>query len=472
MTDFIDSLLSSMSSKFNEQKDVGTINLNEDKTLKWRGLHNNQYASVKKRKKALAMATATTTRETDTPENGNRAVGNDNPNEKITVKEHTNEIDDDANEQKPNRRILRRKLMDDIHDDGNKRGGRANRKRPVSTDSASSNAMDKIGGESTATIDAKVAERRSIRIRKTANNTDVGVQGEAAAVAAVATSTTTSATIAVADAKTITKTKLNDHIKLENESTESQQHVPRLRRSERTLHGTTTPIDTKDISLALASDAIVDGEQSTAAETEASTSTSVDSLKKIRKRNAEDRKLNNSNIETVSIASSTDVIILDDAQDDKKDVLLDKATYDCDSNESVLHANDLTTNDEKSLDASNVTDENQQIKIVDDTDNDVIILDAEPIGVGSGGGSGGDVSGAVTMKKRGRRPAAKLLPKIDVNLEQPQIATRSSRVKKSPKLNSDEADFSYSLSKKDKAINEQVNDESFLFLFIDRIFLL
>lgn len=66
MTDFIDTLLTSMSSKFNETNADLQINLNEDKTLKWRGLHNNQYAAVKKRNKDIkrgsektAAATAT-----------------------------------------------------------------------------------------------------------------------------------------------------------------------------------------------------------------------------------------------------------------------------------------------------------------------------------------------------------------------------------------------------------------------------
>lgn len=62
MTDFIDSLLTSMSSKFNETNtDLAPINLNEDKTLKWRGLHNNQYAAVKKRKDGKRNEKATTT---------------------------------------------------------------------------------------------------------------------------------------------------------------------------------------------------------------------------------------------------------------------------------------------------------------------------------------------------------------------------------------------------------------------------
>lgn len=52
MTDFI-GILNSMSKSF--QKEVETkkenekINLNADLTLKWRGLHRNQFASVKKK---------------------------------------------------------------------------------------------------------------------------------------------------------------------------------------------------------------------------------------------------------------------------------------------------------------------------------------------------------------------------------------------------------------------------------------
>lgn len=52
MTDFV-GILNSMSKSF--QKEVETkkenekINLNADVTLKWRGLHRNQFASVRKK---------------------------------------------------------------------------------------------------------------------------------------------------------------------------------------------------------------------------------------------------------------------------------------------------------------------------------------------------------------------------------------------------------------------------------------
>lgn len=68
MTDFIDTLLTSMSSKFNETNADLEINLNEDKTLKWRGLHNNQYAAVKKRNKDIKRGSEkTATAATDDP---------------------------------------------------------------------------------------------------------------------------------------------------------------------------------------------------------------------------------------------------------------------------------------------------------------------------------------------------------------------------------------------------------------------
>lgn len=44
MTDYLDTLLNSMSTKFNETE-VVDLNLNEDKTLKWRGLLNNKSAT-------------------------------------------------------------------------------------------------------------------------------------------------------------------------------------------------------------------------------------------------------------------------------------------------------------------------------------------------------------------------------------------------------------------------------------------
>lgn len=50
-----------MSEKFNQANKLVEINLNEDKTLKWRGLHNNQYAAAKRKKDGTPAATATTT---------------------------------------------------------------------------------------------------------------------------------------------------------------------------------------------------------------------------------------------------------------------------------------------------------------------------------------------------------------------------------------------------------------------------
>lgn len=49
-----------MSEKFNQANKLVEINLNEDKTLKWRGLHHNQYASAKRKKDGTAVTTTTT----------------------------------------------------------------------------------------------------------------------------------------------------------------------------------------------------------------------------------------------------------------------------------------------------------------------------------------------------------------------------------------------------------------------------
>lgn len=49
MTDLIDSILSSMSSKFNDIN-ITNVDITEDKTMKWRGMLNNKYASRRKEK--------------------------------------------------------------------------------------------------------------------------------------------------------------------------------------------------------------------------------------------------------------------------------------------------------------------------------------------------------------------------------------------------------------------------------------
>lgn len=58
MTDIRDDLLSSMSNTFNTTTDTVDINLNEDKTRKWKGLLNNKSASNRQRKDGGILAVA------------------------------------------------------------------------------------------------------------------------------------------------------------------------------------------------------------------------------------------------------------------------------------------------------------------------------------------------------------------------------------------------------------------------------
>lgn len=51
MTDLIGNILTQMSSAFNQSQKTNKLKLQEDKTLKWRGLHHNQFASARKRSK-------------------------------------------------------------------------------------------------------------------------------------------------------------------------------------------------------------------------------------------------------------------------------------------------------------------------------------------------------------------------------------------------------------------------------------
>lgn len=50
MTDLIDSILSSMSSKFNDIDLTNVDDITKDKTMKWRGMLKNKYASGRRRK--------------------------------------------------------------------------------------------------------------------------------------------------------------------------------------------------------------------------------------------------------------------------------------------------------------------------------------------------------------------------------------------------------------------------------------
>lgn len=442
MTDFIDSLLTSMSSKFNEQKEVGPINLNEDKTLKWRGLHNNQYASVKKRRKVPA------TNAVDTPENGNNAsatataaadIAAATPSDKITGKDANEEgfVDDTSNftETKSNRRILRRKLIDGMPDGANKRSSSRNNKKKQTSQVAAvmvanvqgaPDKVDKVADDTSSVIDSKVAGRRSIRIRKSTNSGDQMGQSDLA--------------IAGSEQNKAMKFKFNDGIGTEVDLTEQKNiEQPKLRRSERTLHGLTSN-DAKDISGV--EEIKVESENSSSKPSSAVADVgNTEISKKLRRKIADEKK---AHIETSIAATITaDVIVVDDeptkyVQFANKDDTDKPAIYD---EASKNEEKDDTKKLQEEKEAATKFDDDVQPKS-DDIDNDSIIVDSTSVH---------------SAKKRGRRPAAKLLPKLDVSLDQQQVSTRSSRVKKSPRLNNDESAYSYTLTKKDKSINEQVS---------------
>lgn len=424
MTDFIDNLLTSMSSKFNEQKEVGPINLNEDKTLKWRGLHNNQYAAVKKRKDGRKTTANVVV---DTPEN--TLVTGENSGSSSTEKIAGNEpleesVGDGAensDETRPNRRILRRKMHEEVTEEAGKRASRAKKRQSSSDVSLNAPAVpEKVEkpNEEVIIAETKAAGKRRGRGRKIPNTNDQLLQ--------------TDSTITSVDRSKSPNVKAEESppappvaMDISEPQTSEQR---RLRRSERTLQGSIS-VEVKENS-----DSIVEAKQEIASDPPAIPAEVVstcDSLKKYRKKSPVERKS--------TAVDAMDIVDLDQ--------FIPKPSQE----EAVTSVNQtepdgLIKNEEEAngispgIAASAITEVDAQPILLSKDEKSAV--DAEP-------------PLAHTPKKRGRKPGTKLSPKIDVKADL-QIATRSSRVKKSPRLNSDESSFTYTLSKKEKTLNEQV----------------
>lgn len=412
MTDFIDNLLTNMSTKFNEQKEVEPINMKEDKTLKWRGLHNNQYAAVKKRKDSRKSNASTT----DTPESTIVLTTGENSNsssvvsEKIITKDGQDDsaIDDvgQIDESKTTRRTLRRKFNEELPDDSSKLRARPKKRQ---TSPEPSEKIEKPNDE-ISNADAK-ANRRRGRSRKSTNSRDR--QNE-------------SSTIIPLDRCKSPNSKVEDATVEGNESSESQQtnfEQPKLRRSVRTHHvsNSTEVREIVDTAEEIVQPSVSSHEQP---------SNTCESLKKYRKKGLE-------NLDKKQIVDELKLNLADNTSDHLQ------------TKKSKSEINKIET-------IENVT------KIDEDTNNITIIADNPPELISEISQKPMDVdddetSADNTPKKRGRKPTTKSLPKIETKLDQQQIATRSSKVKKSPKLNNDVSAFSYTLPKKDRSSNEKVS---------------
>lgn len=447
MTDFIDNLLTSMSSKFNEQKEVGPINLSEDKTLKWRGLHNNQYAAVKKRRK-LGNNNNTAA---DTPENGTQTAGEQageqagecSSGDKIVAKETLPDVHvmDNANnveENKTHRRTLRRKLVDEVPEDSAKRASRT-KKQPAMAATAAAAAISSdapVVMQSTVdksiddvnSADIKMPSRRSVRARKATNTSDQTIHPDQANASADQN-------------KSSLKLKTDENVPSDTDTIIETQSMeqPKLRRSERTLHGSMST-ETKDSTEMIE----IKTEEIQPSSTVSIENSASESLKKFRKKAVEEKKQGVEepkaiieNVDDLSLAAATpntsqEIIAIISNKITIGDELVHQQDED-------IKANLKVKSPSESITASDT--EAKQMEI----DNDLISV---------------ETSGSYSPKKRGRKPITKFLPKNDPK-ESPPIVTRSSKIKKSPRQISDESAFSYTLTKKDKSINEQVNNFNF-----------
>lgn len=474
MTDFIDNLLTSMSSKFNETNADLQINLNEDKTLKWRGLHNNQYAAVKKRKdikrseKAAQPNTSSSTTSDDPPlmcdsvsvtvnaddvatadvtkphENDsmfemstvsseksdtNSSVGNDTKSVSADKMEKINNDKEKDDDQRPFRRTLRRKqIADEINEDvsANDRNRKIGLrpKRQSSAGSASENRSVSPRGDKDDKSTSETAANRNImtRQRGRARKND----RESSAESSVQSKSTADETN-----ETLPKTRSERKNSISNEVDDGQNTQPpplKLRRSERTH--TSTPSDQKEHIILNPSD---------------------------------DRA------KTETDAVETKPIDKEHVTRSRKRTLDDKKPQEC-----------IEIKDEKSIDDKSMPTEMEVVEVKDDVEpkteatpeakteitqksDDIEIIESTPDTTNDDQLSNGS-DGTAVVRKRGRKPG---ITKAKGNLKLSMtIATRNSPAKKSPRFTNDETPFVYTIPKKDKIAAEQVSH-----LLIDCCFL-
>lgn len=462
MTEFIESLLTSMSSKFNEATSDLQLNLHEDKTLKWRGLHNNQYAAVKKRKdiKRSQRAASSTSSTNDPPlmddssasvnvneddvatsdatqsyecdsiagssekSVTNASVDNDTKCVNADKMEKTNIDKEKDDDQRPSfRRTLRRKQnADDTNDDVSVVNTDKNRKsglrpkRQSSAGSANDNRSVSPRGEKDekSPIDEKSSTtlaNRSImttRQRGRARKPDTRENSVEIQSKSAADESNDSLPKTRNERKNSIANEVDDGIAV------TQPPPLKLRRSER-MH-TSTPNDQKD---PIAQNQSDDRNKIDADGTETNKLNDKEPITRSRKRTFDDKRVQEGTAEVNEekyvdekmVPSEMDV----DAKDEKQPKIEEK-----------------NENSQKS-------DVIEVIDVATDTNND------DQLSNGS--------DGNVVARKRGRKPGiAKAKANLKLNMT---ISTRNSPVKKSPRQ-TDESPFVYSIPKKDKAAAEQV----------------
>lgn len=471
MTDFIDNLLTSMSSKFNETNADLQINLNEDKTLKWRGLHNNQYAAVKKRKdikrsekSTSNLTTSSSSSTTDDPplmnDSASVTVNADDVTVHTTDAQSTHEIDTndesmpsekcetihligndtkntvnidkmekinndksekDDDQQRPFRRTLRRKQnADDSNEDLSVLNADKNRKvglRPKRQSSAGSTSENRSVSPRGKDDDKSNASNAN-EMGTNRNNIMTRQRGRAKKIDRESSIETQSKNTVDESNESLPKTRNERKNSIANEVDDSlnstQPTPPKLRRSER-MH-TSTPSDQKD--------QITSQQENDRNKTDTMDNheqKSNEHATRSRKRTHDDKK---------SQDTTTEI------KDEK--CIDDKSVPSISTEVDATKAEIEPTTDAKE-ENSQKNDDIEMIDVSTDANND------DQLSNGSDGAN-------VVARKRGRKPGS---TKSKANLKLSMtIATRNSPVKKSPRFTSDESPFVYTIPKKDKVAAE------------------
>lgn len=448
MTDLIEKVLSNMSEKFNQPSKIVEINLNDDKTLKWRGLHNNQYAAAKRKKDGTKQQRPVRSKSNcadDPPPlmndsgnsssviNGGGAAGGSNndsnssasisvravPSSRRTMAESNGDNsgndgidsvdavaadDDEPGDEKNNsadkdtksdvqplRRTLRRKAntaddqIDDVSSQSSAKKSMRSKRQPVISDTVSEAGSSTSKGDEATRPNENSGDSVVTRRRGRARKMDT--DGDESASKSV--------------------TSLDDASNDTQVMPGANAQPPKLRRSER-MHGSAASLEQqKDV----ASGETVENEDGHAHDQNAAIDISA-TARKTRKRTIDEKKspeLRDETIFSVNDAVAAAAVVVIEVK--KSDV------------EAIA---DVKPADE----APPKKEIEEEVR--------------------------GEPSSSIMPRKRGRKPGTKLKQKTDLKVNM-TIATRSSPIKKSPRFSSDESPFTYTLSKKDK--NEQVIPE-------------
>lgn len=419
MTDFFNNLLTSMSSKFNETNpDVVAINLNDDKTLKWRGLHNNQFS--KKRK------------------DGKRSTDkNDDPS---MVDESAESIDEqqskdigdgnDCGELDGDKDLS----LDGAKSENNSTDKDKSNDTPLSTDHRVSRRLRRNNADESTTDTTRKTNLRPKRQSSSTgslneNNRSVSPRvekDEKPSAVSPATVTTNRNSIMTRQRGRANQTKTDDLnetnvVKAQNErksgndgdgepSEMQSKPLKSLRRSERT-NANQSGSDHKELnvsseSLTKAMD--VDGEQG---------KIDKELVTRSRKRTSDDRKVQEAGNNDDKSAAANEV-------DEKTTMDIDTVNLAGEANECIQEA---------------AEDEKIEVKTVEEANRDDHMINGNGIEI------------IQPPRKRGRRQA---IAKSRSGLRLTAIGTRNAPSKKSPRFSTDESPFIYSIPKKDKLAAE------------------